>query len=220
LNAGIDENQNNTKFLHDADDDTLEIIAGLESFGRVKKLFGPVTLDTPSCSQDTTYAMFSNTVKISFESGAWPCERRSSDHSALKVYIFLPPNPNLLPGDSCGPAVYIKSKKNVLLKPIHILLPCDISMYNGTKKAVSMSHNIKTENWILDSSPAHTTIVNGTVWVTTQNLSVHLAVFLPAELSSVSFKAEGVIVGSVIGSAIVVFISSLLIWFTGLNINI
>ena len=200
---------NAAPFVSSPDDDQ-EVIPGLESLGRVKRLLGPVYLSTPACDQDTSYSLYSGRVHLFFESGSWPCAQRPN--MDLSVYVFIPPQEKTVPGDVCGPAVYIQSHNYQPLRPVYISLPCDAAKMNGSNEALPLSFDLVSGNWVFDGTAPEKSVVNGTLWTQTRKLSVHAASFF-SEKSFVAGSKMGVIVGSVIGSAFVVVLTSLVVWF-------
>ena len=189
------------------------LLPGLESIGCVRLLLGPVDFGKPAASESSLFQLPApyQTVQILIPSGAWLGGEAASE---LTVSVFtlpaLPINMSV-PGAIGGPAIFLQPLNFAPAKPIQVVLPCNQSLQNASNIASVYSFDAGGGSWI-QSLAKDVEYANGTCRVNVQFLSVLVSSWVSSADNSAS-KATAVIYGSVIGSAFVVFLTSLAVLF-------
>jgi hypothetical protein len=197
-------------------------IPGLEIFGSVFVLMGPVDLTIEYSDIETVYALPEpfNGIQLIIPAGAGPFRRSLRNH--LTVYVFLIPNSVSVPGESCGPAVFLQRSEVTFQKSIGISLPCsynetDVGLVSNVPAAVEYS--FETGNWSRLQYLPNQSFANGSVWARIKNFSVYTASLLSTEGDGEAPQSRAggskvtVLIGSVIGSAFVLMLTSLMVWY-------
>uniref|UniRef100_A0A7S0MQV6 PKD/REJ-like domain-containing protein n=1 Tax=Cryptomonas curvata TaxID=233186 RepID=A0A7S0MQV6_9CRYP len=192
-----------------------DILPGLEALGCVDVDIGPVNLGVPSYDADSSFQLPSpyQSIQIFVSAGTWITAEAKASSSELRVWVFIPAISVRVPGARGGPAVYIQPFGGNLSKPIELLLPCNETLQNATNVASVFAFDSVSGSWM--QAPAQNVLYSkGVIRVQIKALSAYVTSWiLSADPEKTASKATAVIYGSVIGSAFVVFLTSLAVLF-------
>jgi hypothetical protein len=148
-----------------------EMVQGLEALGPVQVMVMRMELGVPSATNETVYAPF-ETVRIVVPPGAWvPRIGRGLAPLTLTVFV-LPPSAGA-PGETCGAAVDLGPRDQMLALPISVSLPC-------ATPARGRPFRLDAERGVWEASTPLALEKEGAVWGSTLKLGVHSALMAPS----------------------------------------